>query len=93
MTTHGLLAVHRCPHEQSPRSLPCHGQVTSKPTVALETDMVPLHGCRPPCRSRRRKALPPATSPAARRSHARFCSCPSPFEVIAQASAVSVAAS
>ena len=55
---HGLLPVQRCPHELSPRPFPCHGQVTSKSTVALETNLVPLHGCRPPCRSRRHKALP-----------------------------------
>ena len=28
VTHHGLLPVHRCPREQSPRSFPCHGQVT-----------------------------------------------------------------
>ena len=60
MTQHGLLPVQRCPHEQSPRSFPCHGQVTSTSTVALETNSVPLHGFPPPCRSRRHKALPPS---------------------------------
>ena len=57
---HGLLPVQRCPHELSPRPFPCHGQVTSKSTVALETNLVPLHGFPPPCRSRRHKALPPS---------------------------------
>ena len=33
---HGLLPVQTCPHEQSPPSFPCHGQVTSKSTVAHE---------------------------------------------------------
>ena len=71
------MRFHKCPHEQTPRSCRCHGQVTSKSTVPVDPTWFGVAGFV------RRKALPPAAQPAPRRWHARFCSCPSlPCQIV-----------